>query len=254
MIMFSPSAAVVTGAPGGIRRRAICFIRGLGRRCPLFWSRRRTSCGLAFLAWMLVLAGAPIMAQQPRPTFDSEAYGFSYRLPPDWQIVPEQSVLPAAKQNAVQSAKNPGQMLSVACVQVVFSARHGKPPSVIVVAALPFSCYGQPMTAKNLPGFAAGVSDGLKQNFDMTEPVFGSYTLGTHNFWIERAVGVPKNHSQSEYTVEIACTLLKKTAVCWMTLAEDATALRDFEHSVATLDSDPPLMLVPIDAFVKPPL
>lgn len=254
MIMFSPPAAVATEVSRGTRRRAICFICGERRWRRPFRCRRGLRCWLAFLAWILALPGAPILAQPPEPVFNSNAYGFSYRLPSDWQIAPEQSVLPAAKQSAEQSAKSPGQVLSLACAQVVLSAQHGKPPSVIVVAALPFACYGQPMTAKNLPGFAAGVSDGLKQNFEVTEPVYGSYTLGTHNFWIERAVGVPKNHPQSEYTVEIACTLLQKTAACWMTLADNATALRDFEHSVVTLDGDPPLMLVPIDAFVKQPL
>lgn len=218
-----------------------------------FWRRPGFAGGVA-CASMLAFACAQIMAQPPEPLFKSDAYGFSYRLPPDWQMAPEQSVLPDAKQNAEQSAKNPGQVLSVACAQAVFSARHGKPPSVIVVAALPFACYGQTMTAKNLPGFAAGVSDGLKQDFDIADPVYGSYTLGTHNFWVERAVGVTKNHPQSDYTVEIACTVLKKTAVCWLALANGATALRDFEHSVVTLDGEPPLLLVPIDAFVKKPL
>lgn len=214
------------------------------------WRRPVFAGGVACVC-MLALAGGRITAQPPAPAFNSDAYGFSYRLPLDWQIAPEQSALPAAKQSAEQSAKSPGQVLSVACAQSVFSARHGKPPSVIVVAALPFACYGQTMTTRNLPGFASGVSDGMKQDFDITQPVYGSYTLGTHSFWIERAVGVTKNHPQSRYTVEIACTVLKKSAVCWMTLANGATELRDFEHSVVTLDSEPPLLLVPIDAFVK---
>lgn len=216
-----------------------------------FFRRRHILASGLACAWIFAFGCARIVSQPSAPAFNSDAYGFSYRLPPDWQVAPEQSALPAAKQNAEQSAKNPGQVLSVACAQVVLSARHGKPPSVVVVAALPFACYGQKMTAKNLPAFAAGVSDGLKQDFEITVPVNGSYTLGTHNFWIERAVGVPRNGPGSQYTVEIACSVLKNAAVCWMAMVDNATALRDFEHSLVTLDGEPPTVLVPIDAFVK---
>lgn len=224
-----------------------CCICALCRRPPGL--ARGLACSAA-----LVLAGASLLAQPGKPVFDSEAYGFTYRLPPDWLAAPERSVLPTAKQSAEQSAKKPDQVLGIACAQPVFTAGRGKPPSVIVVVALPFSCYGQAITAKNLSGFAAGVSDGLRQNFIVSGPAIGSYTLGTHNFWIERAVGVPKNRPQSAYTVEIACTVLKRTVVCWMILANDASALRDFEHSLVSLDGEPPLALVPIDAFVKQPL
>lgn len=209
---------------------------------------------------LLAIALAPaflaalLPAQLPQAAADSEAFGFSYQLPADWQIAPDASVLPAAKQDAEQSAKNPSQVLSVACAQVVFSAQHGKPPSVIVVTALPFSCYGQPMTAKDLSHFAAGVSEGLRQNFSVSNPVYGAYRLGTHNFWIERAIGIPKNQAGPEYTLEIACSVLKKSSVCWMTLADSAGALRDFEHGIVRLDGEPPVVLVPIDAFVKQPL
>jgi hypothetical protein len=213
----------------------------------------RLGCLLA-IAFIPAFAAAPLPAQTPQPAVNSEAFGFSYQLPPDWQLSSDQSDLPAAKQDAEQSAKNPGQVLSVACAQVVLSALHGKPPSVIVVTALPFSCYGQPMAAKDLSHFAAGVSDGLRRNFNVSNAVYGAYKLGTHNFWIERAIGIPKNHTGSEYTLEIACSVLKKSAVCWMTLADSAGALRDFEHGLVTLDGEPPLVLVPIDAFVKQPL
>lgn len=229
------------------------------RSFPL-WARSLSmppSARLAnYIAFALALSllVAPLPAQSPQQAANTEAFGFTYHLPADWQIAPEKSVLPAAKQNAEQSAKGPGQVLSVACAQVVFSAHSGKPPSVIVVAALPFACYGQPMTPANLSRFAGGVSEGLKQNLDVSNPVYGAYTLGTHNFWIERAVGVPKTHSGPEYTVEIACTILKTSAVCWMTIANSAGALRDFENSVVALDGEPPLVLVPINAFVKKPL
>jgi hypothetical protein len=208
--------------------------------------QRCCSCALAFL-----LFGAQLCAGDSVAAAGSPELGFSYKLPADWQVAPSHSTLPAAKQNAEKTAKSPGEILSVACAQPVLSAQHGKPASVIVVVALPFSCYGQPIDAKSLPGFAAGVSDGLKQNFEISDPVIGGYTLGTHRFWIERAVGIPATHPQSEYTLEIACTVLKKSAVCWMALAADADGLRDFENSVVTLDGEPPLVLVPINAFAK---
>lgn len=202
-------------------------------------------CALA-----LVFFAVPLHAQAS-PAAGSSQLGFSYKLPEDWTVVPEHSALPAAKHNAEQTAKNPGEVLSVACAQPVLSAKHGKPASVIVVVALPFACYGQPIEAKSLSRFAVGVSDGLKQNFEISDPVYGNYTLGTHQFWIERAIGIPLNHPKSEYTLEISCSVLKKSAVCWMAIAADADGLRDFEDSVVTLDEEPPLVLVPIDAFVK---
>ncbi|HEV2326906.1 MAG TPA: hypothetical protein VGS10_23410 [Terracidiphilus sp.] len=225
---------------------------GCNLHCRPSWRRSGLACGLVCVLTLAI--AAPLLAQTREAVFDSEAYGFTYRLPIDWQVAPEKTVLPAAKQNAEQSAKNPNEILGIACAQVVFSANRGKPPSVVVVVALPFSCYGQAMTAKNLSGFASGVSEGLKQNFDITDPVYGTYALGTHSFWVERAVGAPKNHAQTAYTLEIVCTVLKRTAACWLTLADDATALRDFEHSLVTLDGEPPVILVPIDAFVKKPL
>lgn len=223
------------------------FCGSPGRRQPSPASRRarRAVCTL-----LLALA-APVLAQAPGSDVPTTAFGFTYRLPPGWKSASPAATLPAARENALQSAKNPSQELGIACAQVVLSAQSEKPASAIVVAALPYACYGQPMSAKDLSGFAAGVSDGLKQNLNISVPVFGSYTLGTHNFWIERAAGVAKNHPQSVYTVEIACSLLKKSAVCWMTLAADAGALRDFENTPVELDGEPPASLVPIDAFVK---
>lgn len=199
----------------------------------------------------LALAAAPVLAQTSTSSVNSSALGFSYKLPADWQVASAPSSLPAAKQSAEQSAKKPSEILGIACAQVALSARQSKSHSVVVVAALPFACYGQNMTSQNLSGFSDGVTDGLKQNFNITDPVYGSYTLGTYKFWIERAIGIPQNHPQTEYTLEIACSILKKSAVCWMTLATGAGALRDFEHGLVTLDGEPPVVLVPLNAFLK---
>lgn len=208
---------------------------------------------LARLCCVLALCLLPslLQAQRATDTADSSSFGFSYHLPASWKPANENTALPAAKQNAVQSADKMSEKVGVACAQVVLSARHGDPPSVVVVVALPFACYGQPMTKKDLPGFAAGASEGLKQNFNVSKPLNGDYTLGSHDFWIERAVGIPKNHPKSGYTLEMTCTILKKAAVCWMTMAADDGSLRDFESSPVTLDGEPPLALVPINALTK---
>ena len=180
--------------------------------------------------------------------------GFSYTLPPDWKPVDGTAELPVVRQDAKAAAEKKGDTKSIACTQIVFSARHGNPASVIVVVALPFACYGQAMTPKNLPGFAAGVSDGLKQHFQISSPVYGNYKLGSHNFWIERAIGVPKNHPAIHYTIETVCSILKNSALCWMTTAASAGGLRDFEKSLVVLDDEPAVALVPANAFVKKPL
>ena len=249
MIVPWPTAPL----PKIIKRKVTRFARR-PLRAPFGLSPQARLHFMLAIAFIPALIAAPLAAQSPHSVVNSEAFGFSYHLPPDWQIAADESTLPAAKQDAEQSAKNPSQVLSVACAQVVLSAQDGKPPSVIVVTALPFSCYGQPMAAKDLSHFAAGVSDGLRQNLNVSNPVYGAYRLGTHNFWIERAVGIPKNHAGPEYTLEIACSVLRKSAVCWMTLAESAGALRDFENGIVALDGEPPVVLVPINAFVKNPL
>ena len=147
---------------GAIRARIIqprvisVFFGSPGRR-PFFPAARRAR--RLVYALLLALAAAPLRAQAPSPASPTAALGFTYTLPAEWKDAPTQSTLPAARQNAMQSAKNPGQELGVACAQVVLSAQTGKPPSVIVIVALPFPCYGQPLTAKELPRYAAGVSD-----------------------------------------------------------------------------------------------
>ena len=117
-----------------------------------------------------------------------------------------------------------------ACVELAMTAKHGNPASVVVVMALPFACYGQTMTVSDLENFGEGAAQGMKQTFDLTDPVQTNYSLGSHTMWIERADGTPKNHAESSFTFEIACTVLEKGAVCWMTMAADAASLQAFEQ------------------------
>ena len=108
------------------------------------------------------------------------------------------------KQQQSQTATSEDEKKGIACVQIALTARHGTPASVVVVVALPSRALGRQMTEKDLPGFA-GRSEGIKKTFDISDPVYGAYTLGTHNLWIERAEGrrdwtIPSQ----QYTVEIA--------------------------------------------------
>jgi hypothetical protein len=140
-----------------------------------------------------------------------------------------------------------------ACVAVVLTAKHGTPASVVVVTALPFACYGQPLKPGDLANFGAGAAEGLKQTFDVTDPVQGNYTLGSHDIWIERAKGTPKGHPENPFTFEIACAVLEKGAACWMTMAADWQSLRAFERAQVTLDGEGFPQLVPPHSFVPNP-
>jgi hypothetical protein len=179
--------------------------------------------------------------------------GFSYSVPTDWEVVDAQGTLPSARAEADKNATTDEEKKGLACVQIAFSARRGDPASVLVAVALPFDCFGQQITEKDLPGFAEGASQGLKQSFDLGDSLHGNYTLGSHNMWIERAKGSPKGQPDLHYTVEIACGLLKKAAVCWMAMAADDAALRIFEQGDVTLDGESADALVPADVFDKKP-
>lgn len=211
----------------------------------------------AFLGASLILISAAVSAAQtPAAATQTQAsdLGFRYALPSDWEIVNSNPTLGDVKKQAQQNASTDDEKKGVACVQLALTARHGDPASVIVIVALPFACFGQSMTPNDLPGFAQGAAEGIKQTFDLTDPSNHDYKLGTHPMWLERAKGVPKGHPEAPpYTVEIACTLLKKGAVCWMAMAADQAALKVFEGGSVSLESDAPTALVPSSAFQTPP-
>jgi hypothetical protein len=213
-----------------------------------------------FFTVLLVLCGPLMLAQAPAPAppaVESQphvsALGFSYSVPKNWEVVDTQGTLPKAKEDAGKNASTDEEKKGLACVEVALTARNGDPTSVVVAVALPFDCFGQQMTEKDLPGFATGASEGLRQTFDLVDPVFGSYSLGSHGVWIERAKGTSKSHPELSYTIEVVCSLVKKAAVCWMAMAADDAALRVFEHGAVTLDGDSAGALVPPTAFDKKP-
>ena len=80
-----------------------------------------------------------------------------------------------------------------------------------------------------------------------------TYVLGTHSMWIERARATLKDHPEMPFTVEIACGLLKKAAVCWLAVAGNDDALHAFERGAVVLDGESVAALVPATAFGKKP-
>lgn len=214
-----------------------------------------------FFTVVLAFSGVNLVAQTPAPAPPAapasqphaSELGFSYSIPTDWQVVDAQGTLPTVKAQANQNATSEDEKKGLACVELALTARHGDPASILVEVALPFDCFGQQMTDKDLPGFASGASEGLKQSFDVSDPVFATYSLGSHSMWIERAKGTPKANPELSYTVEITCSLLKKAAVCWMAMAADDAALHVFERGAVTLDGESDGALVPPTAFAKKP-
>jgi len=206
------------------------------------------------LTALLALGGASLWAQTPAPSVThASVIGFTYSLPSGWEVVDTAPSLPAVQQQVAKTATSEDEKKGIACVQVALTARHGNPTSVVVTVALPFDCFGQTMTEKDLPGFASGASEGLKNTFNISDPVYGAYGLGTHSLWIERATGAVKDHPEMKYTVETVCSLLKKAAVCWMAMAADDAHLQTFEHGLVALDGEAPAALVPPEAFAKKP-
>lgn len=185
---------------------------------------------------------APTQAAQ----IDRGDIGFSYRLPADWEFVPPPAVPKPVMPYPALAPATKGD----ACVEVALTARHGSPASVVVVTALPFACYGQALTVNDLANFGEGASEGMKQTFDLAAPQETTYSLGSHTLWIERATGTPKNEAASRFTFEIACTVLEKGAVCWMTMAANAASLSDFEQSQVSFDGGPPMALIPATVFL----
>jgi hypothetical protein len=214
----------------------------------------------SMFAALLVLCAVPLAAQAPAASagnsvaqVHSSDLGFSYSIPSDWEVVDTKPTLPAVKQEVGKTATSEGEKLGIACTQVALTARHGDPASVIVVVVLPYDCFGQTLTDKDLPAFASGVAEGMKKSFDIQDPAYGAYSIGTHSVWIERAEGTLIAHPDIKRKLETVCGVLKKGAVCWMALAADDAALQTFEHGAVTMDDDAAAALVPANAFQQTP-
>ena len=194
------------------------------------------------------LASVPAAPQIPTlPQIDDTKIGFSYSLPADWQTQASQLKKPDVPFPTAEAPKKGN-----ACAQAELTARRGTPFSVVVVVALPFDCYGQTLTDKNLADLASGAAEGLKQTFDVTEPAVGNYALGSHTMWIERVSGTVKGQPEAKYTLETVCTVLQKGFVCWWTMAADEASLQTFEQQPVTLESNSFNAIVPAGALQTP--
>ena len=212
--------------------------------------------------WILALAAfciaslpaiTPARAQTAAQETHTSNMGFSYALPSDWQVMQTPSTLADVKQQQSAAASSETEKKGIQCVQIALTARHAATGSVIVVVQLPEACFGQPITEKDLPGFAKGALQNIRQSLILSDPVYGSYALGSHNLQIERVTGVAIDQPDAHYTVEITCGVLKSGAVCWMTMAANNADLGSFEHGKVALDGEPPVALVPGSAFQQKP-
>ena len=210
----------------------------------------------AYFILLVGLSGAAGVAQaptQPATGTKSSELGFSYSVPQDWEVLNLPAEMEQKKSEASQNAASDDEKKGLACLEPVLTARDRNSGSIVSVEALPFACFGHQMTNDDLPSFAAGAPEGLRQSFDLGEPVIATYALGTHSMWVERAHATLKEHPEIPFTVEIACGLLKKAAVCWMAVAGSDDALHAFERAAVTLDGESLGALVPPTAFDKKP-
>lgn len=201
-----------------------------------------------------LLLPSELSGQAPNDTVHSTALGFSYTVPTGWQRVDAQTTTPGVNWQAAQSATSTEEKEDVACMEIPFMARRANPDGVIIVVALPFACYGRPIQPADLPGFATGAAEGLEEQFEITDPIYATYSLAGHKFWIERARGTPNGHTAPIYAVEVTCAVLKRAAVCWMARAVDAAGLRAFERDAVKIDGDSAPALVPTGVFSPRPI
>jgi hypothetical protein len=203
--------------------------------------------------WILALVafcGPSLVVQAQTPAqIHTSNMGFSYALPADWQVMQTPSTLSSVKQEQSAAASSETERKGIQCVEIALTARHTATGSVIVVVQLPEACFGQPITDKDLPGFAQGALTNIKRTLVLSDPVYGSYTLGSHGLQIERVTGVVLDHPEAHYAVEITCGVLKAGAVCWMAMAANNADLAAFEHGKVALDGEPPTALVPAIDF-----
>ena len=184
-------------------------------------------------------------AAKPALQKHSDAIGFSYSLPADWQMVDLSVSLHEEQQKTETSEASEEEKRGVGCIQIAMNAHHGDPASMITVADLPTGCMGTPMTPDDLAGFGRSAVESVRQNFELGEAVESTYLLGRHHVWEARSTATPIGAAGPVFTVETVCTLVQKGAVCWMILAAREADLTAFERGPVVLDTDPPSALVP---------
>ena len=174
---------------------------------------------------------------------------FSYAYPSNWEVVDAKPVMPAVRQKVEEGAASDSEKIGAQCTQLALVLREPVLKSSIVVVALPFACVGPVIKESDLPAVATGVSEGVKKGFDVSNSVNATYRSGQHSFWAERTQATSKDHPELAYTLETACTMLKKAVVCWMGFARNQDAIHVLEGGLTSLEGDPPSDLVPPSAF-----
>ena len=174
---------------------------------------------------------------------------FSYTYTSDWDVVDTKPMMPALHMQTEDKAGSDPEKRAAGCVQIGLLLRRGDPASVVMAISLPWECLGKTYLNSDLPAFGGGVAKGLTRGFDVKDPVYGSYKLGTHYFWIERMEGTSKQHPEFHRTIEAACTLLKKGAVCMTGLLSNDADSAIFEQSRIALEGEAATQLIPANAF-----
>jgi hypothetical protein len=220
---------------------------------------------LTLLCPALALCVSLLSGQSAKPSPDSQSLsvsggrthsselGFSFIMPSDWEVQDTAPMLPVIQQQAANKTTREDEKKDIGCMQVPLKANHGAPPSSVVVVGLTYECIGQHFTDSDLASFGGGVANSLKKTWIVVEPVYGAYMLGTHSVWIERANGSPIAHPESKRILEMVCSMLKKSAVCWMAFVVSDTDLQAFEQSRVSLDGETPIPLVPPTAIARKP-
>lgn len=158
-------------------------------------------------------------------------------------------MLPVARMQAEQDAKSTSEQKGADCAQIQLMIRHGDPRSVILILYLEYACVGKSLNQSDLASTGMGISQGLTKNFDLPNPTYGAYRLGSHPFWIERGDAKVRNHPEKSVMLETACSMLKKGLVCWMGMAATLDAIATMESSKVSLEGEDPVALVPESAF-----
>lgn len=203
----------------------------------------------SFFAASLALA-APAQAPAPYTPLVSDL-GFTYNYPSDWEIVNINPSLPALKSSLDSTATSNDEKKGIDCTQISLLIRHGSPASIIETMVMPFDCLGIRYKDSDSSSVGMGVASGLSANLDVKNPVYGSYKIGSHSIWIEKAQGAFKSRPDTNMQIEVLCGILDKGVACWLAFAATGDALQTFENSIVKLEDDAQAKLVSADAFIN---
>ena len=174
-------------------------------------------------ATLLVICAAPLAGQtlaSAAASTHTDPLGFSFSLPAGWELLDMQPKLPvirpALRERMPRRGRKEGSGLR--SVAVHSASRRSTVGDLEVTLSLRLP-WDQMYTDKDLPDVGSGIAEGVKGSFNVVDPVYGIYILGSHRVWIERATGNFISHPDWKREFEAACTLLKSGVACWMAFA-----------------------------------